>query len=102
MRVTRISSHHAGRSRPRRRPSAASDWRGFQVVGAGGRVGILHEVRASENAPVLAVGAGAAGRRVLLFPASEVHRVDTRGRRLDLRAGAAPVGTEPYLPADAA
>jgi hypothetical protein len=102
MRISRISQPLPQPRRSRRRPGAVVDWEGFQVYAVGGRVGLLQQVRSVEGAPVLAVGAGAAGKRLLIFPATAVRRIDVRRRRLELDAGAAPVDSEPQALSDAA
>lgn len=69
---------------------------GFSVEGAGGRVGIVQDVRrgAGPREATLAVGAGRLGRRLLLVPATEVSRIVPRGERIWLRSSFEISGSE--------
>jgi hypothetical protein len=67
---------------------------GFRVEFEGGRVGFVEEIRSSgDGRPVLAVRAGALGRRLLLIGADDVAFVVPRAERIYLHSTPHLVGT---------
>jgi hypothetical protein len=67
---------------------------GFRVEFEGGRLGFVEEIRGSEDGrPVLAVRAGALGRRLLLIGAADVAFVVPRAQRIYLHSAPQLLGT---------
>lgn len=85
--------------RPRsRRPADPDrllvDTQGYRVDGPGGRIGFVDEVRHDGGNSVLAVRAGLLGRRIFLFPTSDVAFIVPRAKQIQLSSTAAPLATE--------
>jgi hypothetical protein len=84
------------RARRRRRGPDLEQCAGYRVESTGGRVGVVHEVRRERDGDLLvAVRAGAIGRRLIVFPGSAVTAVVPAEARVELAFGAAPVDTLP-------